>query len=206
MSANITKLNPNYNIFVKLSNKDITSKEMYEVLVNKYGKILSSKVSINDDHTFRGYGFATFENPESAANAIRENTIKVDINGASAEFILIPYKTKDKNDIKKAKNNIYVKNFPKSWDEGKLRDIFEKYGNIKSCIRKEAQLKDDIEPMPFAFICFEDRTNPDNKEHGPAAAKRAIEDLHDKEIEPNVRLYVREALKKTEREKEKLRE
>jgi len=36
--------------------------------------------------------------------------------------------------------------------------------------------------MPFAFICFDDPTKPDNKEYGPAAAKRAIEDLHDKEI------------------------
>lgn len=60
--------------------------------------------------------------------------------------------------------------------------------------------------MPFAFICFEDATNPDNKEYGPAAAKRAIEDLHDKEIEKDVKLYVREALKKEERLKEKQRD
>lgn len=57
--------------------------------------------------------------------------------------------------------------------------------------------------MPFAFICFEDPTNPDNKEYGPAAAKRAIEDLNEKEVEAGIKLYVREGLKKTEREQEK---
>lgn len=48
---------------------------------------------------------------------------------------MIPYKPKEKSEIKKAKNNIYVKNFPKSWDEAKLKEVFGKYGTIKSCFR-----------------------------------------------------------------------
>lgn len=69
MSANITKMNANHSIFVKISDKSIGSKEMHDVLVSRYGKIMSAKVSMNDDHTFRGYGFATFEKAESAAKA-----------------------------------------------------------------------------------------------------------------------------------------
>jgi hypothetical protein len=43
-------------------------------------------------------------------------------------FEVDPYNPRDRRDIRKGFNNIYVKNFPESWDEAKLRELFGKYG------------------------------------------------------------------------------
>lgn len=34
--------------------------------------------------------------------------------------------------LPKTKSNLYVKNFPKEWDEAKLGEFFGKYGEIQS--------------------------------------------------------------------------
>lgn len=58
------------------------------------------------------------------------------------------------------------------------------------------------EESPFAFICYED---PVDKTAGARAAANAVEQEHDKEYD-GVQIYVKEALKKEEREAEKKRE
>ena len=86
-------------------------------------EVISLKISLNPDHTSRGYGFATFATPEGALNAFNNHPDK---------FEILPYDPKDKEDMIMLFNNIYVKNFPASWDEAKLKSIFGKYGNISS--------------------------------------------------------------------------
>lgn len=44
------------------------------------------------------------------------------------------YNPKDRREVRKLFNNIYVKNFPADWNEQKLREIFGKYGEIKSLV------------------------------------------------------------------------
>lgn len=91
-----------------------------------------------------------------------------------------------------------MKNFPESWDEARLRQEFSKYGDIKSLVLLQKK-QDDGTESPFAFVCYDD---PNDKEYGPKCAMKAVLDLHDKEIEGQ-KIYVREALKKAEREIEK---
>jgi polyadenylate-binding protein len=55
---------------------------------------------------------------------------------------------------------------------------------------------------PFSFICYED---PNDKEVGIKCAQRAVEDMNEKEIDGH-KLYVKEALKKADRESEKKKE
>lgn len=54
----------------------------------------------------------------------------------------------------------------------------------------------------FGFVCYED---PDgvNKEYGPDCAWKAIEGLSGKDMGGDLKLYVRQAMKKSERELEK---
>lgn len=85
---------------------------------------------------------------------------------------VLPYNPKDKKDIRKLFNNIYVKNFPASWDEAKLKSIFGKYGNISSIKIMTAKKDEDSDESKFAFICFLDSND---KLAGPAAAARAVE-------------------------------
>ncbi len=77
-------------------------------------------------------------------------------------------------------NSIYVKNFNPSWGEKELRDLFSKYGYIKSVFIAKSKDKDCNE-KPFAFVCFEKTGDPSYD--GPIAAGNAVYDIHGKEVE-----------------------
>jgi RNA recognition motif-containing protein len=56
--------------------------------------------------------------------------------------------TKDKKELSKIYNNIYVKNFPAAYSEDDIKNIFSQYGEISSLY----MLKN--ENGATAFICF----------------------------------------------------
>jgi polyadenylate-binding protein len=94
--------------------------------------------------------------------------------------------------VKKAQrkliNNIYIKNIPMSFEDAQVKDIFEAFGTIKSCV----VLKNNI--GKFAFVCYE---NPDNKEYGPECAQKAIDATNGRDIEGSeLKLVVKHALGK----------
>lgn len=103
--------------------------------------------------------------------------------------------------MRRAFNNIYVKNFPADWSEEQIKKHFEQYGPIKSLVRY-------LHPengQPFAFICYEDPEGKD-KEMGPRCAMNAVKELNGQKLDENHTLYVKEALKKAERAIEKKKE
>jgi polyadenylate-binding protein len=77
---------------------------------------------------------------------------------------------------KKKNNNLYVKNFPLSYTEEDLLELFKKFGEILSVF---IQKKESGESKGFGFVCFK---NGDD-------ASRAIANLH---IEDGKGLYVQE--------------
>jgi RNA recognition motif-containing protein len=77
--------------------------------------------------------------------------------------------------------------------------MFAPYGNIKSLVLQ----KNDI--GQFGFVCFDDVEGVD-KEYGPRCAQAAIQELNGKEMSEGVKLYVRTAMKKSDRESEKMKE
>jgi RNA recognition motif-containing protein len=74
--------------------------------------------------------------------------------------------------------------------------LFGQYGPITSLVIGSNDLG------RYAFICY---GSPTDNEAGPKAAIRAVEELNDKVIDEKP-LYVREALKKSDREVEKKRD
>lgn len=112
-----------HNIFVKNIPEDHLRGEL-ETFFSKYGKVKSSKISINapkakgDPYTSRGYGFVCFESAESAEAAV------VDNEDGKNKYSVQRYKPTDRNQLRKSVNNIYVKNFPLTWDEAKLKEVF----------------------------------------------------------------------------------
>jgi RNA recognition motif-containing protein len=82
----------------------LTSGDVERIFKEKLGvDVKSAKVSINPDHTSRGYGFTLFTDPSAAQRALDSKDLP---------FEVLPYNPKDKKDLRKAFNNIYVKNFP----------------------------------------------------------------------------------------------
>jgi RNA recognition motif-containing protein len=53
---------------------------------------------------------------------------KISSTGLEAQ----PYQVREKNDISKIYNNIYIKNFNPNWTENNIKETFSRYGNIIS--------------------------------------------------------------------------
>lgn len=121
------------------------------------------------------------------AEALRNNPDlenKIDIQ-------IVDYQPRDRKDIQKLFNNLYVKNFPDTWQEENIQALFSQFGVISSIF----MLPNDIGKA--AFITYGgDRDEPSK------SALRAMQELNDKEVE-GCKLYVKPALSKKEREIEK---
>jgi len=88
--------------------------------------------------------------------------------------------------------------------EEEVRAIFEKYGRIEKMVYKTN------EKGSYAFVCFNSEDKND-REYGPMCAERCVAELHNADELNGIplkdkRLYVKEALKKSDREAERLRD
>lgn len=182
------------NVFVRSVPKDVTHEQLHKIF-SQFGPIKSLKISLNGDYSSRGYGFICFENSDAATKALNSKDLD--------KMEPIKFEPKDnKSNLRKLMNNIYVKNIPHSYSNDDVRKMFEPYGHIFSLVMKSNDIGQ------FAFVCYDDPKGV-NKEYGPQCAQKAIEALNNKEIsdgDKKVNLVVRNALKRAEREVEKLRE
>ena len=189
--ANIQK----QNVFLKYVNKLLSASQIEQTLTDLTGEeIKSLKISLNSDHTSRGYGFALFSSQEAAKKALELKNIE--------GFEVLPYNPKKEKDMRRIYNDIYVKNFPASWDEAELKELFGKYGPIFS-LKVWTAKKDEQSPeSKFALIYYSDPADP---EVGLRAANNAIEDLKDYEIEGE-KIFLEYSFKNWDRILEKNRE
>lgn len=185
LGSNVTRLN-SQNLFVRKIPK-IQQSEGLEEHFKQYGDIISSKVSLNEDHSSRGYGFVCFKDPESCSRALSESQKRDDIIG-------VKFEPKSKAEFRKVYNNIFVKNMPDNWTEEQVKKTFEAYGNISSCYMGKHTIG------PYAFICYSAKDSAD-REYGPKCAAMAVAAMDNKDYDGKP-LYCKPALKKQEREKE----
>lgn len=185
-----------HNIFVRKIPEDMKPKELEEFFT-QFGAIKSLKISLNSDHSSRKYGFVCFQDP-SAASAALEKLSNADVNQA------IKYQPRDKRDFRKIYNNIYAKNFPLNWGETEVRELFAQYGRIESLHFAKN------ERGAYAFVCY-DSDDKNDREYGPKCAENAVQALNGQDTVNGIplvdkKLYVKEALKKRDREAERKRE
>lgn len=86
--------------------------------------------------------------------------------------------------------------------EAKVKELFAPFGTIKSLV----VFKNDI--GQYGFVCYDDPSGKD-KAYGPECVNKAIEALMGREMSPGpdgLKLYVRHALSKQQRNQEKLME
>jgi polyadenylate-binding protein len=177
------------NIFIKNLDKSIDNKDMYDTF-STFGTILSCKVATDEHGSSKGYGFVHFETEESANKAIDK------VNGMLLSdkklFVgrFIPRKDREKEIGEKAKRftNVYVKNFPESWTNEKLREVFEEYGPISSL---RIMFDENGKSRGFGFVAFEDAET----------AEICCNEMNGKEVEGKT-LYVGRAQKRQERQTE----
>ena len=127
LGSNRASFNKDHTIFVAYLNKDLKaySKELEEYF-EKFGPVKGAKAAIDSEYKLLGYGFVTFAEKGAVQNAI--NGTKEDPN-----FVVQSFQPKDRTVSKvKLVNNIYVKNFPPTWTEEYLKQLFSRFGHIKS--------------------------------------------------------------------------
>lgn len=177
------------NIFVKNLAPTIDNKGLFDTF-SVFGNILSCKVVNDETGGSKGYGYVHYETGEAAEEAIAKlNGITMDDQVVTVGFFLRRQDRAGEADW----TNLYVKQFPTSWDDAKLTSVFEEHGPIASLyISKDESGKS----KGFGFVDF--------KEHEGAA--KALEALNGKTFEDeagnSLELYVNRAQKKSERVRE----
>lgn len=175
------------NIFIKNLDKAIEQKELYDTF-SFFGRILSCKIAMDEHGHSKGYGFVHFEKEECALRAIEK------INGMVIQGRVvyvgkfIPSSDRKSVSGRLRFNNIYVKNFPPETTDESLREMFEEFGEIKSCcVEKDSEGKS----KGFGFVCYGE----------PEQAEAAVKTMHGKELNGRV-LYASRAQRKEERQEE----
>lgn len=185
------------NVFVRALPKDLEkSVNVHQDLHNKmseYGTVKSLKVSLNPDYSSRGYGFATFQSPEEASQAVTKSN--------PDKYVVLPYNPKDRKAIQRVYNNVFVKDFPKAdFTEDDLRKLCEPFGKVTSAVvmtSPAVKANPEGETLQYGFVCFEN----------PEKAQICVKELHDKTIGDATKpLYCQEALKKDQRKAQLARE
>lgn len=176
------------NVFIKNLDKSIDNKALYDTF-SAFGNILSCKIVTDENGGSKGYGFVHFETEEAAKSAI-EKVNGMLLNGKKV-FVGRFMNRKERMEIlgDKAKKftNVYIKNFGDSFDDDKLKTLFQDYGSIVSA----KVMAGDGKSKGFGFVSFEDAET----------AQRAVDELNGKDIDGR-ELYVGRAQKKAERQAE----
>jgi polyadenylate-binding protein len=171
------------NLLVKNLPKDLSAHSLYNMF-RQFGDIRSCKLVVDYLGNSKGYGYVGYyrvEDSERAKNELDER----DINGKLLKVTTLLHGKR----TEKRKNNIYVKHIPKdNFNDDNLKELFEKYGEIKSAIVVKDQ---NGNSKGFGFVCF----------NRPEDAEEAYNNMKDATIFKNLPpLYVNFAMKKSERQ------
>mmetsp|Transcript_26263 Transcript_26263/g.59354 ORF Transcript_26263/g.59354 Transcript_26263/m.59354 type:complete len:627 (+) Transcript_26263:105-1985(+) len=178
------------NVFVRNLAASMDNKYLYDTF-SPIGNILSCKVAIDENGESKGYGYVHFETAEAAQEAIAQfdGTLIDDVEVHVGLF------TKRQDRAGQADwTNLYVKQFPVTWEETRLRACFEEYGPVANAF---ITMDQEGKSRGFGFVNFQ--------EH--ASAEKALAELNLKSFEaeeevPAFEMYVSRAQKKNERSRE----
>jgi len=169
------------NIFIKNLANTVDNKGLYDTF-SVFGNILSCKVATNESGESKGYGYVHYETAESAEDAISK------FNGNYIEELPVTvthFQPANRRATPNSWTNVYVKQFPESWTQEKLNEVFGQIGTIQN-----AHLVVDNEGKSkcFGYVNFQSHED----------AEKAVQQLHDNVIEEGYTLYVARFQKKVE--------
>lgn len=150
-------LDPDANIFFKNLSVEIKAKQLHE-LCEEHGKIMSCQIKKDDKGNSLGYAYVQFEKAEDAQVAIEQ------LNGQEkwgAKLEVQKFISSKHRKIEK--KNIYLKNFPSTWNKDKIVEFidakFKPLGNVESQEVFEKEIAG--EKKYFAFVAYSDKASAD---------------------------------------------
>lgn len=136
-----------FNLYVKNIPFNVSPRQVFEYFL-QFGDIISAKVNENEDGEHYGYGYVNYSNAESMKRCI-ENTDNKEIWPGTALKVEIFQKRNERDIGLNSNTGLFVKNFPSSFDESKIRDVFR---GLRIVWMK---LNSDSLERKSAFICFD---------------------------------------------------
>lgn len=131
-------------------------------LFSKFGRLTSVNLACNEKEESRGYARISFENEESAVEAVKEmNNVEIDGHAIVVERYQ-PHHREEQY------TNLYVKNLDPSVTEEALKEVFSPFGKITSVKVRELEVKTDV---GFAYVAYADHDS----------AVKAVEALNNQE-------------------------
>jgi len=114
------------NVVVNGLKKEITTSDLWKEF-EKYGKVLSAKVSVGPNNQSNGYGYVRFVLDETCNKVLEEETMKQISNNIGTETFSIQKYVRRET---KKKTNLYVSNINKSVTEEEFVKYFEQFGEL----------------------------------------------------------------------------
>lgn len=189
-TKNITRSNQG-NLFIKNLDPDIEVSQLHDAFAN-FGEIISCKIPsdlVTKDgekkYVSRGYGYVQFRNPDDAKQAMTDLK-DASINGRPVE--IQPFCRRQHQNPENTFVNCYIKNFPESFKDSDLKQLFEEYGTPVSC---KIMVDDNGKSKQFGFCSMSTHDE----------ALKATENLNGREIE-GLTISCGRAMTKAERQKE----
>jgi len=118
LGSNKDKLTNN-NVFYKAPTSEPITYEFLTENFSKYGPVKSLKISINPDHSQKGFAYVCFENQEDAQKAAA---------GDANSFVF--EQKENRQTLGKLVNNLYFKNIPAEMTEAQVKELFAPFGTI----------------------------------------------------------------------------
>lgn len=185
---NPSDFKPDANIYVKNIDKKVSTKKLEEAC-SEYGSVLSCTIRNDKQGNSLGYGYVQFEDKESASRAL-EN-----LNGfVLGDDKIVVEKFVPQKNRKNTPKNLYLKNFPQSWDKETIEkfidDNFKELGTI-TCKGVYENKQGEVAKF-YAFVAYEEDDS----------GSKAIEKFNEKKLTENEEdepLYVGFAMSKEQR-------
>ena len=198
------------NVFIKNLAPAVDNKGLFDTF-SVFGNILSCKVATDDAGVSKGYGYVHYETAGAAEDAISN------FNGNFIEDMEVhvgPFVRSQDRAGQADWTNLYVKQFPETWDDARLKELFGKYGTVASVIiNRDPEGKS----RGFGFVNFAEHSSAEKAlaglkdfviedESAPAAVPVTTEE-GESPVDPipvstSFTLYVNRAQKKSERSRE----
>ncbi|KAF8910978.1 hypothetical protein CPB84DRAFT_1723164 [Gymnopilus junonius] len=177
------------NIFIKNLDEQIDNKALHDTFA-AFGNVLSCKVATDEQGRSKGYGFVHYETGEAAEEAIKAvNGMLLNDKKVYVGHHISRKERQSKLDEMKAQfTNLYVKNIDPELSQEEFEKLFTQFGNVTSAL---ISVDEEGKSKGFGFVNFENHEE----------AQKAVDELHDKEINGR-KLFVSRAQKKAEREEE----
>ncbi|XP_050409465.1 polyadenylate-binding protein 4-like [Patella vulgata] len=183
------------NVYIKNFGEEYDDDKL-KVEMEKFGKVISAKVMTDNQNLSRGFGFVSFEDPETAEKCV-DNIMGTELNGKTLYAGRAQKRAERQAELKEKFErlkmerinryqgvNLYVKNLDDCIDDERLRKEFSQFGTITSA----KVMGDGTRSKGFGFVCFS----------SPEEATKAVTEMNGRIIVAKP-LYVALAQRKEDR-------